>query len=99
MLMHPTLDQLRALQLNGMLKALQEQEALPDLESLSFLERLALLLDRETPSATIGGSPPACASPSSSSPPPWKTWTSTPRASSTGPWCGPWPPATGSRTT
>ena len=47
MLMHPTLDQLRALQLNGMLKALQEQEALPDLESLSFLERLALLLDRE----------------------------------------------------
>jgi DNA replication protein DnaC len=47
MLMHPTLDQLRALQLNGMLKALQEQETLPDLESLSFLERLALLLDRE----------------------------------------------------
>lgn len=47
MLMHPTLDQLRALQLHGMLKALQEQEALPDLASLSFLERLALLLDRE----------------------------------------------------
>lgn len=48
MLTHPTLDQLRALQLNGMLKALQEQEALPDFASLSFLERLALLLDRET---------------------------------------------------
>lgn len=47
MLMHPTLDQLRALQLNGMLKALQEQETLPDIAQLSFLERLALLLDRE----------------------------------------------------
>jgi len=47
MLRHPTLDQLRALQLHGMLQALQEQEALPDSESLSFLERLALLLDRE----------------------------------------------------
>lgn len=47
MLLHPTLDQLRALQLHGMLKALQEQEALPELASLSFLERLALLLDRE----------------------------------------------------
>jgi DNA replication protein DnaC len=47
MLTHPTLDQLRALQLHGMLKALQEQEALPDIAQLSFLERLALLLDRE----------------------------------------------------
>lgn len=47
MLTHPTLDQLRALQLNGMLKALQEQVAGPDLESLSFLERLALLLNRD----------------------------------------------------
>lgn len=47
MLTHPTLDQLRALQLNGMLKALQEQERLPDIAQLSFLERLALLLDRE----------------------------------------------------
>lgn len=47
MLRHPTLDQLRALQLHGMLKALQEQEALPEIAPLSFLERLALLLDRE----------------------------------------------------
>ena len=47
MLTHPTLDQLRTLQLTGMLKALQEQATLPDIEQLSFLERLALLLDRE----------------------------------------------------
>ena len=47
MLTHPTLDQLRQLQLYGMLKALAEQDQRPDLESLSFLERLALLVDRE----------------------------------------------------
>jgi DNA replication protein DnaC len=47
MLNHPTFDQLRHLQLHGMLKALAEQERRPDIESLSFLERLALLVDRE----------------------------------------------------
>jgi DNA replication protein DnaC len=47
MLSHPTFDHLRALQLTGMLKALQDQEQLPDIERLSFLERLGLLLDRE----------------------------------------------------
>ena len=31
MLTHPTFDQLRALKLNGMLKALQEQEQMPDI--------------------------------------------------------------------
>ena len=47
MLSHPTLDQLRALKLTGMLKALQEQEQMPDIERLGFLERLGLLADRE----------------------------------------------------
>jgi DNA replication protein DnaC len=47
MLSHPTLDQLRALKLTGMLKALQEQEQMPDIERLGFLERLGLLVDRE----------------------------------------------------
>lgn len=47
MLSHPTFDHLRALQLTGMLKALQDQEQLPDIERLSFLERLGLLVDRE----------------------------------------------------
>jgi len=31
MLTHPTFDQLRALKLTGMLKALQEQEQMPDI--------------------------------------------------------------------
>jgi len=47
MLNHPTLDKLEALRFNGMVKALTEQMALPDIEELSFEERLGLLVDRE----------------------------------------------------
>lgn len=47
MLTHPTLDKLSALRLSGMHKALQEQLALPDIDHLSFEERLGLLADRE----------------------------------------------------
>ena len=48
MLTHPTFDQLRALKLTGMLKALQEQEQMPGIECLAFMERMGLLVDRET---------------------------------------------------
>ena len=47
MLNHPTLDKLEALRFNGMAKALIEQMAVPDIEELSFEERLGLLVDRE----------------------------------------------------
>jgi len=47
MLHHPTLDKLQALRFTGMLKALQEQQQLPDIDTLSFEERLGLLVDRE----------------------------------------------------
>lgn len=47
MLTHPTFDQLRHLKLFGLLKALQEQEQMPDIDRLGFLERLGLLVDRE----------------------------------------------------
>jgi DNA replication protein DnaC len=47
MLLHPTLDKLKALKLEGMLSALTDQEALPEAEALSFEERLGLLVDRE----------------------------------------------------
>lgn len=47
MLQHPTLDKLNQLRLPGMLKALQEQMENPDIGSLSFEERFALILDRE----------------------------------------------------
>ena len=47
MLNHPTLDKLQALRFTGMAKALMEQIALPDIEDLSFEERLGLLIDRE----------------------------------------------------
>ena len=47
MLLHPTLDKLKALKLEGMLAGLADQEALPEVEGLSFEERLGLLVDRE----------------------------------------------------
>ena len=46
MLTHPTHD-LVALGLNGMAKALDEQQRQPDIAALAFEERLALLVDRE----------------------------------------------------
>jgi DNA replication protein DnaC len=47
MLTHPTHDRLIALGLTGMAKALEEQRRQPDIDALSFEERLALLVDRE----------------------------------------------------
>ena len=47
MLPHPTLDKLQTLRLHGMLKAFAEQLKTPDIDSLSFEERLGLLVDRE----------------------------------------------------
>lgn len=47
MLEHPSLEKLQTLRLCGMLKALQEQQNTQDIGSLSFEERLGLLLDRE----------------------------------------------------
>ena len=47
MLTHPTYDRLLALGLTGMAKALDEQRRQPNVEGLSFEERLGLLVDRE----------------------------------------------------
>jgi DNA replication protein DnaC len=47
MLTHPTYDRLLALGLTGMAKALEEQRRQPNVEGLSFEERLGLLVDRE----------------------------------------------------
>jgi DNA replication protein DnaC len=47
MLNHPTHDQLLALKLTGMAKAFSEQMDLPESQTLSFAERLGLLVDRE----------------------------------------------------
>ncbi len=47
MLTHPTHERLIALGLTGMAKALDEQRRSPDLDALSFEERLGLLVDRE----------------------------------------------------
>ncbi len=47
MLRHPTLDTLQRLRLTGMYNALHEQLQMPESASLSFEERLGLLLDRE----------------------------------------------------
>ena len=47
MLTHPTLDQLRALKLDGMVQAFIELAAQEEVENLAHAEWLALLLDRE----------------------------------------------------
>ena len=47
MLTHPTHEQLITLGLTGMAKALEEQRRSPDLDALSFEERVGLLVDRE----------------------------------------------------
>jgi DNA replication protein DnaC len=47
MMLHPVLDQLRALKLEGMLEALQEQKNQKDVKQLSFEERLGLLIEHE----------------------------------------------------
>lgn len=48
MLNQPTLNTLRSLKLNGMADAYAQQLEQPDIQRLSFDERLALLVDRET---------------------------------------------------
>jgi DNA replication protein DnaC len=47
MLTHPTHERLVALGLTGMAKAFEEQRRSPDLDALSFEERIGLLVDRE----------------------------------------------------
>jgi DNA replication protein DnaC len=47
MLKHPTLDGLQTLKLTGMVAALADQMATPDIDELAFEERLGLLVDRE----------------------------------------------------
>jgi DNA replication protein DnaC len=47
MLKHPTLDKLQALKFTGMAAALADQMAMPDIDELTFEERLGLLVDRE----------------------------------------------------
>ena len=47
MMLHPVLEQLKALKLDGMLEALQGQLKLPDIKKLGFEERLGLLVEHE----------------------------------------------------
>lgn len=47
MLTHPLLDKLRQLRCQGMLESLQEQLQQPDMQVLSFEDRVSLMIDRE----------------------------------------------------
>jgi hypothetical protein len=47
MLLQPTIDRLRELRLLGMAHALEEQMLIPEARSLSFKDRLGLLVERE----------------------------------------------------
>jgi len=48
MLLHPLMEKLSALKLDGMARALEEQINHPGVDSLSFTDRLGLLVDRES---------------------------------------------------
>ena len=47
MLTNPTIETLKTLKLYGLLEALEEQHQTPTIQSLSFEERIAMLIDRE----------------------------------------------------
>lgn len=47
MLIHPILDKLRTMRLTGMVKAFEEQLQMDDVQSMSFEDRLGLLVERE----------------------------------------------------
>ena len=47
MLTQPIFEKLGQLRFNGMLKALEEQMQMPDINELSFEERFGLMVDRE----------------------------------------------------
>lgn len=47
MLQTPTLEKLEQLKFTGMLKALQQQQDMPELRKMSFDERFGLLVDSE----------------------------------------------------
>jgi DNA replication protein DnaC len=47
MLTNPTIETLKALKLQGMIQALEEQQQNPAVNALSFEERVALIVDRE----------------------------------------------------
>ena len=61
MLTHPTLDQLRALKLDGMADAFLELEQQDAAKDLTHAEWLALLLDREITNRTTNAHRSACA--------------------------------------
>jgi len=48
MLLQQTIERLHEMKLTGMAHALEEQQGLPDIEDLSFSDRLALLVERES---------------------------------------------------
>ena len=48
MLLQQTIDRLHEMKLKGMAQALEEQRGIPDMQDLSFDDRLALLLERES---------------------------------------------------
>ena len=47
MLIHPTLSKLEQMRLGGMATALRNQLETPDIEAMSFMDRLGLMVDHE----------------------------------------------------
>ena len=61
MLIQPTIEKLCAMRLRGMAEAFQQQQQDANIHSLSFEERLGLLIDRSGTGARTGRWTGACA--------------------------------------
>jgi hypothetical protein len=96
MLIHPTVERLRALGLAAMADAFMELHNAPDAGELSREDWLGLLVDARRPAARTSASPAACAKRGCASPPSSRTSISAPIAASTAPCSRSSPPANGS---
>jgi len=99
LLTHPMLDQLSQLGLPGMAQAFTELEASGDAATLSHVDWLGLLLDREVTHRHESAWLPACAMPGYASTPSSRTSITAPRAASIVPCSRGSPTANGSTRT
>ena len=98
MLIHPTVERLRALGLSAMADAFIELQNAPDAAELTREAWLGLLVDRRRPAVRTSVSRAGCAKPSCARPPSSKTSTCTRPAASTAPCFKSSPPANGCAT-
>ncbi len=92
MLTQPTIEKLHAMRLRGMAEAFQHQQQDANIHSLSFEERLGLLIDRQWNWRQNRRSNDACVMVGCKARPVWKTSTIARHEAWIGNWCVRLPP-------